>query len=134
MRDRAKTISKEDYLEAILVCTKKLGACRVTDIAGHMGHSKASVSVALSKLENEGLIVKDDWRILLSDEGKTIAEKVLERHLFFLKWFEHIGIDTETAKEDACLIEHVISDSTFEKIRQYITENDEVLLGAYNKN
>lgn len=63
---RTMKISKEDYLETILVCTKKLGACRVTDIAAHLGHSKASVSVALSKLEKEGLIVKDDWRILLS--------------------------------------------------------------------
>lgn len=56
---RTMKISKEDYLETILVCTNKLGACRVTDIAAHLGHSKASVSVALSKLENEGLIIKD---------------------------------------------------------------------------
>ena len=134
MTNRAKTISKEDYLEAILVCTNKLGACRVTDIAGHMGHSKASVSVALSKLEGEGLIIKDDWRILLSDKGRATAEKILERHLFFLRWFEQMGIDAETAKEDACLIEHVVSDSTFEKIQKYITDRDKELLGIHNKN
>ena len=56
---RTMKISKEDYLETILVCTKELGACRVTDVAAHLGHSKASVSVALSKLENEGLIIGD---------------------------------------------------------------------------
>ncbi len=134
MKNRAKKISKEDYLEAILVCTNKLGACRVTDIAEHMGHSKASVSVALSKLENEGLVVKDNWRILLTDPGRATAEKVLERHMFFLNWFEHMGIDTETAKEDACLIEHVISDKTFEKIQRYINDRNEEMLGARNKN
>ena len=117
---RTMKISKEDYLETILVCTKEYGACRVTDIAAHLGHSKASVSVALSKLESEGLIIKDDWRILLSDTGKTSAEKILERHMFFIKWFEHIGIDEETAKEDACLIEHAISDTTFEKIKSHL--------------
>lgn len=61
MKNRTLKISKEDYLEAILVCIKKYGACRVTDVADQLGHSKASVSVALSKLENEGLVVKDDW-------------------------------------------------------------------------
>ncbi len=121
---RTMKISKEDYLETILVCTNKLGACRVTDIAAHLGHSKASVSVALSKLENEGLIIKDDWRILLSDSGKISAEKILERHMFFIKWFEHIGIDKETAKEDACLIEHAISDTTFEKIKSHLSMLD----------
>jgi len=121
---RTMKISKEDYLETILVCTKKLGACRVTDIAAHLGHSKASVSVALSKLEKEGLIVKDDWRILLSDSGLASAEKIFERHMFFIKWFEHIGIDEETAKEDACLIEHAISDITFTKIKNHLKEMD----------
>ena len=63
--------------------------------------------------------------ILLSDEGKAFAKKVFERHLFFLRWFEHIGIDKETAKEDACLIEHAISDTTFEKIMDYLQKVDE---------
>jgi len=127
MKSRTMKISKEDYLEAILVCIKKYGACRVTDVADQLGHSKASVSVALSKLENEGLVIKDDWRVLLSDTGKAFAEKILERHIFFLKWFEHIGIDMETAKEDACLIEHAISDTTFEKILDYLKKLDKEL-------
>jgi Mn-dependent DtxR family transcriptional regulator len=127
MGNRLMKISKEDYLEAILICTKKFGACRVTDVAAQLGHSKASVSVALSKLEAEGLVIKDDWRILLSDSGKAFAEKILERHIFFLKWFEHIGIDDKTAKEDACLIEHAISDATFEKILIYLKKLDKEL-------
>lgn len=127
MKSRTMRISKEDYLEAILICINKYGACRVTDVASELGHSKASVSVALSKLENEGLVIKEDWRVLLSDTGKAFAEKILERHFFFLKWFEHIGIDGETAKEDACLIEHAISDTTFEKMMQYLKGLDKAL-------
>ena len=80
---RTMKISKEDYLETILVCTNKLGACRVTDIAAHLGHSKASVSVALSKLENEGLIrkistalmkrIKANYRFILGFNSALIA-------------------------------------------------------------
>ena len=71
-------------------------------------------------MESEGLVIRDDWRILLSDSGKKSAEKIWERHIFFIKWFEYIGIDKETAKEDACLIEHAISDTTFEKIKSHL--------------
>ncbi len=127
MGSRIMRMSKEDYLEAVLICTKRFGTCRVTDIAKQLGHSKASVSVALTKLEKEGLIKKDDWRILLSDSGRSSAEKIFERHLFFLKWFEHIGIDTQIANEDACLIEHAISDTTFEKIMDYLKKHDSEL-------
>lgn len=123
MEKREIKSSKEDYLEAILIQTNHYGACRVTDVAQQMGYSKASVSVALKKLEEEGCIVKDDWRILLTEEGKKIAEKVYEKHNFFAHWFKKIGIQEETAQKEACMIEHVLSEESFEKIQKYVQEH-----------
>ena len=114
--------SKEDYLEAILIRINKYGACRVTDIAEQMGYSKASTSVALKKLEEEGCIIKDDWRVLLTDQGYAIASRIYERHNFFLEWFQCIGISKDIAESDACMIEHVISDESFEKIKEYLNQ------------
>lgn len=114
--------SKEDYLEAILIRINKYGACRVTDIAEQMGYSKASTSVALKKLEEEGCIIKDDWRVLLTDQGYAIASRIYERHNFFLEWFQSIGISKDIAEADACMIEHVISDESFEKIKEYLNQ------------
>lgn len=82
-----KTISKskEDYLKAIFIVIRKNGACRVTDIARQMGGTKASTSVALIKLEEAGYLYRDDWRVLLTEEGKQIAEITYERNNFFIK-------------------------------------------------
>ena len=122
MEKRKIKKSKEDYLEAILIIIKEYGACRVTDIAEQTGYSKASVSVALKKLEEDGCIERDDWRILLTESGKQIAARVYERHNFFVEWFGKIGISPETAEEDACLIEHVLSDESFNSIRSYVEQ------------
>lgn len=119
--------SKEDYLEAILIQTKKAGACRVTDIARQIGFTKASTSVALKKLEEAGYIYRDDWRVLLTEQGQRIAESTFERHNFFLEWFKTLGVKEEIAEEDACRIEHVVSTETYERLREFVCENEKAL-------
>ena len=111
--------SKEDYLEAILAVTKEKGACRMTDIARHLNYSKPSVSNAMKKLEEEGYVERNDWRILLTEEGYKIAEGTLEKHEFFCHMLEQVGVDPVTAEKEACLMEHAISRSSFQKIRAY---------------
>lgn len=116
--------SQEDYLEAILIQIKKSGACRVTDIAKQIGFTKASTSVALRKLEEEGLVYRDDWRVLLTEQGRTMAEATYERHNFFFEWFMSLGVEKETAEEDACRVEHVLSGKTYEKLKEYVKNSD----------
>ncbi len=95
---------------------REKGACRPTDVSEQLHYSKPSVSLALRKLEDEQLIVRDDWRVLLTEAGQTLAEQTLEKHRFFTKVFESVGIDPETAAEEACQVEHVISEDSFEKM------------------
>ncbi|MBQ6261792.1 MAG: metal-dependent transcriptional regulator [Firmicutes bacterium] len=109
--------SREDYLETILSLIKKNGACRATDIADSLGYSKASVSIALKKLEDSGLVIRDDWRILLTDKGREIASGTLEKHNFFKSLFISCGIDPDTAEKEACLVEHAVSESSFQALR-----------------
>jgi len=111
--------SREDYLESILIQIKQYGACRLTDVASEMGVSKPSTSVAIKKLEEEGYVLRDDWRILLTESGTEIATRMYDRHTFFTDLFVEMGIDKEKAMEEACLIEHSISDDSFEKIKNY---------------
>lgn len=75
--------SGEDYLKAILIQIRTEGACRMTDVADRLRYSKSSVSTALRKLEDDGFVVRDNWRVLLTDEGMEIAEKLYNRYLFF---------------------------------------------------
>lgn len=119
--------SQEDYLEAILIQTNKVGACRVTDIAKQIGFTKASTSVALKKLEEDGYIYRDDWRVILTESGQKIAETTLERHNFFLEWFKMLGVKADIAEEDACRIEHVVSNETYECIRNFVCDKKSVL-------
>lgn len=112
--------SQEDYLEAILIQIKQAGACRVTDVARQMGFTKASTSVALKKLEEAGYVYRDDWRVLLTEIGIALAEATYERHKFFYEWFKRLGVEDEAAEKDACQIEHVLSVTTYEKLREYV--------------
>lgn len=115
--------SGEMYLETILVLNEKNGRCRSIDIADYMGFSKPSVSRAVNLLKNaEYITVDSGGYITLSETGREIAEKIYERHRIIRKALETIGVDYETADKDACRIEHVISDETFEKIKEHITK------------
>ena len=117
MSRRASEKSREDYLKSILIIQLKFGACRVIDVAKQMGVSKSSASVALKKLEEEGYAWKSDWRVLLTEQGKEIAESLYEKELFFTECLIRMGVREETAKEDACQIGAVISEETFGKMK-----------------
>ena len=110
--------SGEDYLEAILVLYKKTGMVRSVDVARHMEVSKPSVCHAVATLRDGGFLIMDEDRFLhLTDVGREVAEKIYERHCFFTEQLIAAGVDPKTAEADACRIEHIISQDSFEKIR-----------------
>ncbi len=110
--------SAEDYLETILILSKSREHVRSIDIVKHMSLSKPSVSVAMKKLRENGYITMDsDGYITLTESGDTIARKIYERHVFISQWLEDLGVNSETAMKDACRIEHVLSDETFDAIK-----------------
>jgi len=113
-------MTKEDYLKAVYSAIKKHGACRNMDVSKHLGVSKSSTCIALKKLEQEGFVRKDDWRILLTEKGNEVAGKLYEKEHFFSNWFVDIGVGEEVALSDACKIEHAISEETYSKIRGYL--------------
>ena len=112
------------YLESILVLSQKGGPVRSLDVARYMGVSKPSVSRAMGILKTGNYVIIDDQGyITLAESGKKIAEKIYERHVVLSEFFISLGVDKQTAEEDACRIEHVISDKAFETMKQYIKEN-----------
>lgn len=112
--------SAENYLETILILKKRLGQVRSIDIATELSVSKPSVSVAMKNLRTNGYIEVDrDGYITLLENGLAIAEKMYERHTFLTKWLTSLGVSPETAAEDACRIEHVISVETFEALKNH---------------
>lgn len=113
--------SAENYLEAILVLKKEKSQIRSIDIVRHLEFTKPSVSRAVNLLKTNGYITidKEGW-IELTDTGMEIAQKVYERHSFVSAWLTAIGVPAEVAAEDACRIEHVISESSFQAIREHI--------------
>ena len=115
--------SKEMYLETILLLSKKSGTVRSIDISEYMGYSKPSVSRAMSILKDEGYI-EADYRdgIVLTEKGKKKASEVYDRHKTLTKMFEALGVDKETAADDACKIEHCISDKTFSAIKKHFLD------------
>lgn len=113
--------SAENYLETILILKNRLGQVRSADIVSELDYSRPSVSVAMRKLRESGHINMDnDGYITLTGSGLKIAEAVYERHTLLSSWLIALGVDEKTAEEDACRIEHVISQQTFEKIREHI--------------
>ena len=117
--------SAENYLETILVLKERNGTVRSVDIAAEMGFSKPSVSVAMKNLRQNGYILMDsDGYITLTDAGMEIAAKIYERHKILTSVLTQLGVDPEIAAQDACRIEHVISDSSFQAIKKHIKENE----------
>ena len=111
--------SAEDYLESILILGNAGKKVRSIDIVKYMKLSKPSVSVAMKKLRLNGYISVDgDGYIDLTEAGRTVAEKIYERHVFISQWLEDLGVDPETALKDACRIEHVLSDDSFRAIKE----------------
>lgn len=113
--------SAEDYLEAMLMMQEKHGFIRSVDIAQQLGVTKPSVSYAAKNLRNDGYISMDKYgRITLTESGYAIAQAMYDRHKQLMTFLMKIGVDEEIAREDACKIEHDISEQTFQMLCQYI--------------
>ena len=115
--------SSEDYLETILILGNKSSLVRAVDIASEMGFKKPSVSVAMKNLRQKNLItVADNGDILLTEEGHKIADKVYERHQLISSWLMMLGVQEKTALHDACRIEHIISEESFQALKRAVHE------------
>ncbi len=115
--------SGEMYLETILVLSKTLNEVHAVDISADMGISKPSVSRALGRLKDENcLIIDASGRIAFTEKGRSIAEKIYERHQVLTQMLVSLGVNESAAAEDACKIEHDLSDETFEKIKEHFAK------------
>ena len=116
--------SAEDYLEAILVLSRKGGGVRSVDIATMLGVSKPSVSHAIKLLREDGYIAMDRYgTVTLMEKGAEIANRIYERHTVLTKMLEGLGVSADTARCDACKMEHDVSDESFEKIKEHLKED-----------
>lgn len=112
--------SAENYLETILMLSKTLPVVRSVDVVNELGFKKSSVSVAMKNLREKNYItVTDAGFIYLTDSGKVIASKLFERHTVLSSWLESLGVDRKTASDDACRMEHVISQTSFDAIKKF---------------
>ena len=115
--------SSEDYLETILILGNRSSLVRAVDIASEMGFKKPSVSVAMKNLRQKNLItVADNGDIRLTEEGYKIADKVYERHQLISSWLMMLGVQEKTALHDACRIEHIISEESFQALKRAVHE------------
>lgn len=116
--------SGEMYLETIYVLSQKSSTVRGIDIADHLGYSKPSVSRAMGLLKDEGLVKKDsDGYYKLTEAGEILAKRIYERHTVLTEMFINLGVDETTAAEDACRVEHYISDKTFDAIKAHMMKS-----------
>ena len=111
--------SSEDYLETILILQKKKGMVRSVDVAQHMGVSKPSGCHAVTTLKKGGFLTMDeDFSLHLTDVGREVAERTYEKHCFFTRLLVDAGVEPKTAEQDACRMEHVISENSFQHLKQ----------------
>lgn len=116
--------SAENYLETILILSNKLPVVRSVDVANELDFKKSSVSIAMKNLKANGHItVTDAGFIYLTESGMEIAEKVYERHRFISSWLISLGVPEDIATEDACKMEHIISNESYAAIKNYIRSN-----------
>ena len=116
-----KNESAENYLETIYILSKRLPVVRSVDIATELNFKKPSVSVAMKHLrEKELIVVSEAGFITLTEEGLAQAEAIYERHTILTKMFQMLGVPSEVAAEDACLIEHILSDESFDAIKKHL--------------
>ena len=119
-----KNESAENYLETILILSKKRPVVRSVDIANELGFKKSSVSIAMKHLrEKNHITVTEDGFIYLTDSGKEIADMIYLRHNVLSSCLQKLGVSEETANEDACKIEHVISQESFDALKNFITQH-----------
>ncbi|MBQ1407560.1 MAG: metal-dependent transcriptional regulator [Eubacterium sp.] len=115
--------SAEDYLEAMLMLKQERGYVRAVDVANHLGVTKPSVSYATKRLKEEGHLYVDEYGMIqLTDSGLAIAKRIYERHTVLAGLFESLGVSPEVALEDACKVEHDLSEETFAAIKKHAKE------------
>lgn len=116
--------SAENYLETVLMLRQRKGFVRSIDVANEMGFSKPSVSIAMKNLKENGYITIDDGGMIsLTDKGREIAEKTYERHTLFTEWLIRLGVSPDVAAEDACRMEHAVSEESFAAIKNFVQQN-----------
>lgn len=116
--------SAENYLETVLMLRQRKGFVRSIDIANEMGFSKPSVSIAMKNLKENGYITIDDGGMIsLTDKGREIAEKTYEKHTLFTEWLIRLGVSPDVAAEDACRMEHAVSEESFAAIKNFVQQN-----------
>ncbi len=117
--------SAEDYLEKILMLKERLGQVRSIDIATELGYSKPSISIAMKKLRESGYIQMDNENLItLTESGQKIAKKVYNRHVMLTKLLMSFGVSSRTAEEDACKIEHDLSEESMRRIKEYLKDKN----------
>lgn len=120
--------SAENYLETILILSKTNQYVRSIDIANELGFSKPSVSIAMKKLRENGYVNMDaNGYITLNKPGLKIAEEIYERHVVIGKLLEEMGVSPDVAADDACRVEHVISQETFDRIKDFMRDHADIL-------
>ena len=116
----AITEAVEDYLETILILSQKQPDVHAIDICSYLGYSRPTVSIILKKMKDEDLVTVDsDNHIRLTDTGRDVAERIYDRHKILTDFFTLLGVNRDVAAEDACKVEHDISDETFELLRKH---------------
>ncbi len=119
-----ENVSAENYLETILILSRELPVVRSVDIANELGFKKPSVSIAMKHLrEKNHITVTDAGFIYLTDTGKRIAELIYERHQFLSGWLMKLGVPEDTAVEDACRIEHILSKESYDAIKTFVAQH-----------
>ena len=119
----------EDYLETILILSKQKAQVRSIDVANELGYSKPSVSVAMKNLRQKNyVLVSEGGYLSLTEEGLNLASTVYERHSVISNWLISLGVSQEVAVEDACRMEHDISDESFAAIKKYLQDAGEIIL------
>lgn len=117
--------SMEDYLESILILKKQKGSCRSVELAAYMNFSKPSISIAIGKLEASGHVMRSpDGQLNLTPLGESVAMHTLEKHRFLMELFQKIGVSEETAREDACNLEHSLSKESYEKLKAWLEKKE----------
>lgn len=118
--------SAEDYLESILVLRERRGQVRSIDVVNELGYSKPSVSIAMKKLRESGYISMDaDGSITLNESGLEIASRIYGRHKTITRFFVLLGVDPTVAAEDACKVEHDLSDETFARLKEFVEHTEQ---------
>ncbi|MBQ9894880.1 MAG: metal-dependent transcriptional regulator [Ruminococcus sp.] len=119
----AITEAVENYLETILILSQKQPDVHAIDICSYLGYSRPTVSIVLKKMKDDNLVnVDSDNHITLTERGRDVAERIYDRHKVLSSFFEYLGVNRDVAAEDACKVEHDLSNETFDLLKAYCSK------------